>query len=155
MVRRGACVPTIIGTTAGQIAGLEAQERELPAAGCDKIFREQVSSVAQRQQLEAVLDWPSSPGWKPRRFRCGSSQCPAIKPSIPLPATAGSFMLSVIAAVRQAERDSPAEGRWHQALRNRQKAGDCSGERLSGAVRAEQRRYEGGRLMTQTLVRER
>jgi DNA invertase Pin-like site-specific DNA recombinase len=30
-------------STAGQIAGLEAQERELRAAGCDKIFREQVS----------------------------------------------------------------------------------------------------------------
>jgi DNA invertase Pin-like site-specific DNA recombinase len=44
-------------STAGQIAGLEAQERELRAAGCDKIFREQVSSVAERQQLEAALDY--------------------------------------------------------------------------------------------------
>jgi DNA invertase Pin-like site-specific DNA recombinase len=44
-------------STAGQIAGLEAQERELRAAGCDKIFREQVSSVAQRQQLEAAFDY--------------------------------------------------------------------------------------------------
>jgi DNA invertase Pin-like site-specific DNA recombinase len=41
----------------GQIAGLEAQERDLRAAGCDKIFREQVSSVAERQQLEAALDY--------------------------------------------------------------------------------------------------
>ena len=40
-----------------QVAGLEAQERELRAAGCDKIFREQVSSVAERQQLEAALDY--------------------------------------------------------------------------------------------------
>jgi DNA invertase Pin-like site-specific DNA recombinase len=31
----------------GQVAGLEAQERELRAAGCDKIFGVQVSSVAQ------------------------------------------------------------------------------------------------------------
>ena len=44
-------------STVGQIAGLEAQERELRAAGCDKIFREQVSSVAERQQLEAALDY--------------------------------------------------------------------------------------------------
>jgi DNA invertase Pin-like site-specific DNA recombinase len=44
-------------STAGQIAGLEAQERDLCAAGCDKIFREQVSSVAERQQLEAALDY--------------------------------------------------------------------------------------------------
>ena len=44
-------------STAGQIAGLEAQERELRAAGCDKIFREQVSSVSERQQLEAAPDY--------------------------------------------------------------------------------------------------
>src|SRR5271154_1481437 len=40
-----------------QVAGLEAQERELLAVGCEKVFREQVSSVAQRDQLEAALDY--------------------------------------------------------------------------------------------------
>jgi hypothetical protein len=40
-----------------QVAGLEAQERELRAAGCDKIFAEQVSSVAQREQLALALDY--------------------------------------------------------------------------------------------------
>src|SRR3954465_1298114 len=40
-----------------QVAGLEAQIRELEAAGCDKLFREQVSSVTERQQLEAALDY--------------------------------------------------------------------------------------------------
>jgi DNA invertase Pin-like site-specific DNA recombinase len=40
-----------------QIAGLEGQERELRGAGCDKIFAEQVSSVAQREQLELALDY--------------------------------------------------------------------------------------------------
>jgi DNA invertase Pin-like site-specific DNA recombinase len=40
-----------------QVAGLEAQERELSAAGCEKVFREQVSSVAKRDQLEAALDF--------------------------------------------------------------------------------------------------
>ena len=39
-----------------QVAGLEAQERDLRAAGCDRIFAEQVSSVAQREQLELALD---------------------------------------------------------------------------------------------------
>jgi DNA invertase Pin-like site-specific DNA recombinase len=41
----------------GQVAGLEAQQRELDAAGCEKVFREQVSSIAQRDQLEAALDY--------------------------------------------------------------------------------------------------
>ena len=40
-----------------QVAGLEAQERELRGAGCDKVFAEQVSSVSQRDQLELALDY--------------------------------------------------------------------------------------------------
>jgi DNA invertase Pin-like site-specific DNA recombinase len=40
-----------------QVAGLEAQVRELRAAGCERIFSEQVSSVAEREQLEAALDY--------------------------------------------------------------------------------------------------
>jgi DNA invertase Pin-like site-specific DNA recombinase len=44
-------------SSVAQVAGLEAQERELRAAGCEKIFSEQVSSVAQREQLEQALDY--------------------------------------------------------------------------------------------------
>jgi DNA invertase Pin-like site-specific DNA recombinase len=44
-------------STVEQIAGFEAQERELKAAGVDRIFAEQVSSVAPRAQLEAALDF--------------------------------------------------------------------------------------------------
>ena len=36
---------------------LEAQERDLKAAGVEKLFTEQVSSVAEREQLEAGLDY--------------------------------------------------------------------------------------------------
>jgi DNA invertase Pin-like site-specific DNA recombinase len=44
-------------STLEQVAGLEAQLRELTAAGCTKLFQEQVSSVAKRRQLEACLDY--------------------------------------------------------------------------------------------------
>jgi DNA invertase Pin-like site-specific DNA recombinase len=44
-------------STRDQIAGLEAQVRELRAMGCSKIFEEQVSSVVKRDQLHAVLDY--------------------------------------------------------------------------------------------------
>jgi Resolvase, N terminal domain len=36
---------------------LEAQERELRGAGCDKIFAEQVSSAVQREQLELAMNY--------------------------------------------------------------------------------------------------
>src|SRR4051794_741016 len=44
-------------STLDQKAGFEAQLRELEEAGCEKIFREQVSSVTRRPELEAALDF--------------------------------------------------------------------------------------------------
>ena len=44
-------------STFDQIAGFDAQRRDLKAAGCNKIFAEQVSSVAERDQLEAAIDY--------------------------------------------------------------------------------------------------
>ena len=42
-------------STLEQVAGLESQIRDLEAFGCERIFREQVSSVAEREQLKAAL----------------------------------------------------------------------------------------------------
>jgi DNA invertase Pin-like site-specific DNA recombinase len=47
-------------STIEQQAGYEAQLRDLEAAGCEKVFSEQVSSIGQREQLEAALDFVRS-----------------------------------------------------------------------------------------------
>jgi DNA invertase Pin-like site-specific DNA recombinase len=44
-------------STLEQIAGIEAQERDLSAAGVDRTFREQTSAVGPRKQLEAAVDF--------------------------------------------------------------------------------------------------
>jgi DNA invertase Pin-like site-specific DNA recombinase len=44
-------------STADQTAGLEAQVRDLHAAGAEKVFSEQVSSVSQREALKACLEF--------------------------------------------------------------------------------------------------
>lgn len=44
-------------STSEQVAGYEAQEVQLLATGCTKVFGEMVSSVAQRDQLAAALDF--------------------------------------------------------------------------------------------------
>jgi DNA invertase Pin-like site-specific DNA recombinase len=44
-------------STLDQVAGFEAQRRDLDAAGCTKLFSEQISSVADRPQLAAALDY--------------------------------------------------------------------------------------------------
>jgi DNA invertase Pin-like site-specific DNA recombinase len=43
-------------STAEQVAGLEAQQRELEAFGVDKIYSEKVSSVGKRPKLDALLE---------------------------------------------------------------------------------------------------
>ncbi|OYX51281.1 MAG: integrase [Sphingomonas sp. 32-66-10] len=44
-------------STTEQLAGLEAQKRQLAATGCTKIVAEQVSSVAAREQLAMTLEF--------------------------------------------------------------------------------------------------
>ena len=44
-------------STIGQEAGYQAQIKALKAHGCEKVFAEQVSSVAKRERLEAALDY--------------------------------------------------------------------------------------------------
>jgi DNA invertase Pin-like site-specific DNA recombinase len=44
-------------STADQEAGLEAQERDLKAAGAERLYTEQASSVSRRQALEEALDY--------------------------------------------------------------------------------------------------
>ena len=44
-------------STTEQIAGFEDQQAALVATGCTKIFKEQISSVAKRDQLELCLEF--------------------------------------------------------------------------------------------------
>jgi DNA invertase Pin-like site-specific DNA recombinase len=44
-------------STVEQKAGFEAQLRELQAAGCEKVYQEQVSSVVRREQLELAIEY--------------------------------------------------------------------------------------------------
>lgn len=44
-------------STVEQVAGLEAQERDLKTAGVEKLFSERVSSQGQRPELRAAIDF--------------------------------------------------------------------------------------------------
>ena len=44
-------------STIDQLIRHEAQERDLRAAGCKKLFAERLPSMAKRSQLEAALDF--------------------------------------------------------------------------------------------------
>jgi DNA invertase Pin-like site-specific DNA recombinase len=53
----GAVIGYARTSTADQCAGLEAQQRDLAAAGCRKVFSEQASAAGHRPQLEAMLEY--------------------------------------------------------------------------------------------------
>ena len=44
-------------STLDQVAGFESQQEALNEAGCEKVFAEQISSIAHRDQLEDALDY--------------------------------------------------------------------------------------------------
>ena len=44
-------------STIEQVAGFEAQKKLLDEVGIEKLFEEQVSSVGQREELEAAIDY--------------------------------------------------------------------------------------------------
>ena len=44
-------------STLDQVAGFDAQVKELKRAGCKKVFREQVSAAGKRKELDAALDY--------------------------------------------------------------------------------------------------
>jgi DNA invertase Pin-like site-specific DNA recombinase len=131
-----------------QVAGLEAQERELDAAGCSKIFREQVSSVAQRDQLEQALDYVREGDTlmviKLDRLARSVSDLLAIvarleakKVSLRVQAMSGSepldtstamgrLMMAVIGTVGQAERETMLE-RQREGIAKAQREGRYKG----------------------------
>jgi len=43
-------------STTEQVAGLEAQVRDLKAYGCEVVYQEQVSSVGEREELDAAIN---------------------------------------------------------------------------------------------------
>lgn len=47
-------------STVEQVAGFDAQVSALMAEGCERVFQEQVSSVAERQQLEEAIAFARS-----------------------------------------------------------------------------------------------
>ncbi len=114
-------------STLEQEAGLEAQVRDLTALGCEKLYREQVSSVAPRAQLNAVLDFvregdtlvcdqagsarpvrPRTLAGSSRSSRRSALAC-ASSTSADTSTPTGKLMLNVMAGVAQFEREMMLE----------------------------------------------
>jgi DNA invertase Pin-like site-specific DNA recombinase len=163
-------------SSVGQVAGLEGQERELLAAGCTKLFREQVSSVAKRDQLEAALDYvregDSLVVTKLDRLarsvgdllnivalletKTVSLRVLSMSGSQPLDTSTatGRLMLAVIGAVGQAERETMLE-RQREGIAKAQREGKYKGRAPTVRRRATEiiRLKEAGVTPTEIAMR--
>ena len=146
------------------------------AAGCTKVFREQVSSVAQRDQLEAALDYVRDGDQfivtkLDRLARSVSdlmnivARLEAKKVSLRVLSMSGSqpldtatamgrLMLAVIGAVGQAERETMLE-RQREGIAKAQQQGKYKGRAPTARRRAAEitRLHEAGVKPTEIAVR--
>jgi DNA invertase Pin-like site-specific DNA recombinase len=162
-------------STAEQEAGLEAQGRDLRAAGCEKVFAERVSSVGKRQQLEAALgyvrEWDTLVVCKPDRLARSVADLLAIvgrlearKVSLRVLSMGGSevhtatptgrLMLTVLGAVAEFERALMLE-RQREGIAKAKAEGRYKGRKPTARVKAEEVRRLQGQGVRPTEIAER
>ena len=114
-------------STLEQEAGFDAQVRDLTATGCERIFKEQVSSVAQRDELEEMIRWARRGDIVvvtkidrlarsvrdllsiADRLKANGVDLRVLGSPIDTSSATGALMLSILGAVGQFERDTMLE----------------------------------------------
>lgn len=157
-------------STVDQTAGLEAQERDLRAAGATKVFAEHVSSVdAKRPELERALDYVREGDvfvvTKPDRLARSTKDLLAILDtlerkgvrtrilSMDLDTTTatGKLMVTVLGAVAAFERELMLE-RQREGIAKAKAEGKYKGRKPSAALKASEAvaMFKAGKSVTET-----
>lgn len=160
-------------STAEQEAGLAAQIRDLQSAGCEKIFSEQVSSVAQRAKLDECLSFIREGDTlivtKPDRLARSTAQLLTIADDLArrkinlivqsmgmnLDSPTGKMMLTMLGAVAEFERAIMLE-RQREGIRRARDAGKYTGRqpvarRQLSAIQALAQAGKGARAIAAEL----
>lgn len=157
-------------STVDQTAGLEAQERDLRAAGATKVFAEHVSSVdAKRPELERALDYVREGDvfvvTKPDRLARSTKDLLAVLDaleakgvrtrilSMDLDTTTatGKLMVTVLGAVAAFERELMLE-RQREGIAKAKAEGKYKGRKPSAALKAPEAvaMFKAGKSVTET-----
>lgn len=143
-------------STVDQKAGLEAQERDLRAAGCTKVFSEQLSSVdAKRPELAKAIEWAREGDefvvTKPDRLarstkdllgildelRTKGVRVRILSMDLDTTSATGKLMLTVLGAVATFERDLMLE-RQREGIAKAKAEGKYKGRKPSAALKADE-----------------
>jgi DNA invertase Pin-like site-specific DNA recombinase len=133
-------------STREQEAGFAAQIKELKRLGCERIFKEQVSSVAERPQLEKLLD-TLRPGDKVvvtkldrlarsvidlgkivERLQAAGANLQIVAMGVDTSTATGKLMLNVLGSVAQFEREMMLE-RQRDGIEKAKAAGKYKGRK--------------------------
>jgi DNA invertase Pin-like site-specific DNA recombinase len=156
-------------STVEQEAGLEAQQRDLKAAGVDKVFVEQVSSVAVRAQLELALDYLRDGDVLTvtkldRLARSISDLCAIIKRieakgaslrilgmGLDTSTASGRLMLNVLGSVAQFEREVMLE-RQREGIQKAKGEGKYKGRKATARAKSDDIRRLAAHGMTRESI---
>lgn len=156
-------------STVDQVAGFEAQERDLAAAGATKMFKEQTSSVGARPQLEAALEYAREGDTlivtKPDRLARSVANLSDIVARLEKKGVAlrilsmgldtstptGRLMLNMLASVAQFEREVMLE-RQREGVDKAQKEGKYKGRKPTARAKADEVRKLAAEDMTREAI---
>lgn len=160
-------------STTDQKAGLEAQERDLKAAGCERLFVEQVSSVdvVAREQLALALDFiregdvlvvtkldrlaRSVPHLLEitGRIKAKGAHLRILDLAIDTSTATGELLLTMVGAIAQFERSIMLE-RQREGIAKAKAAGKYRGRKPTAQARApEVLRLKAGGLGPEEIIR--
>ena len=145
-----------VSSTLEQTAGLEAQLRDLKAAGVKKIFSEQLSSVdADRPQLEAALDFARQGDVLvitkidriarsvahlceiEARLHAKGASLKVIKPELDTSTPIGRLVFNMVGAIAQFEREIMLE-RQREGIAKAKAAGKYKGRAPTARAKADE-----------------
>lgn len=142
-------------STLDQRAGFEAQLRDLEAAGCEKFFREQVSSITRRPELEAALDFVREGDTLvvckldrlarstqhlleiADRIKGKAAHLQVVNLGMDTGTATGKLLLTVIAAIGQFEREMMLE-RQREGIAKAKQEGKYKGRKPTARAKADE-----------------
>jgi len=142
-------------STLEQEAGLEAQQRELQALGCEKIVSEQTSSVGPRKELEALIEYARSGDaivvtkldrlarsvphmWEiVTRLQAKGVDLRIVNMGVDTSTPTGKLMLNVLGGVAQFEREMMLE-RQREGIAKAKAEGKYKGRKPTAQAKADE-----------------
>ena len=156
-------------STTEQIAGLEAQGRDLKAAGVEKLFEEQTSSVGPRKALETALDFLRTGDVLTvtkldrlarsvrnlcdivERIEAKGASLRILAMNLDTATPTGRLMLNVIGSVAQFEREIMLE-RQREGIAKAKGEGKYKGRKPTAGAKADEIRRLTGEGITREAV---